>query len=863
MALTPSAQYRLTIRAKIDDAQGTLGRLTGAIADTGGLVAAVDLVEANPDGSLRDIVVDAAGQAHWAEILAAIDALPGVEVIDTTDRTFLLHVGGKIEQRNKQPLATREDLSMVYTPGVARVCLAIAEDPDRAFQYTIKRNTVAVVSDGTAVLGLGDLGPAAAMPVMEGKACLFKEFAGVDAFPICLDTKDADEIVATVKRISPAFGGINLEDISAPRCFEIEERLKEELDIPVFHDDQHGTAVVVMAALLNAVKLTDRRLEDLRVLIIGLGAAGIAVTKIMLRAGVREIIGADSRGALHVSRADYLDGSMGPAKRWFAEATNPECREGSPADVIDGADLLIGVSGAEALPADALARMNDDAMVFAMANPNPEVNPEEAAPHVRIMATGRSDYPNQINNVLCFPGIFRGALDVRAPQITEEMKMAAARAIAAIVPDDELREDYIIPSVFNREVAPAVAAAVAEEARRRRHRARRAGGRVRAGRCARERDPGHGQALGGRARRLGTWRRSRGARDPHRRHRPARLRADRGPGGARRRGPGALTRSRARTRAAAERGGWGRHPPLGPAARSPRRRRRSPEPTRSCTWRERTSRSAGAGPPGRGSAIAGCWERTTSSRGCGRRVRWKPARSRARSSAPPRSATTAPAARSHSTRTGPRGEGFLAEVCEAWEHEAARASELGMRVVRLRTGVVLDPHGGALAKMLPPFRLGLGGPVAGGRQFVSWIHREDLVGVALAAILDERWSGPVNATAPAPVRNSELASTLGERAAPPGRAPRAGVRAAPPLRPDGHADHDRRARRPGEGARARLSLRAPGAAGGAARGARRRRRAGARRGRRRGPRGRRQPDPGRTSSALRKTGRPPTTRSIA
>jgi malate dehydrogenase (oxaloacetate-decarboxylating) len=465
MALTPSAQYRLMIRVKIDDAQGTLALLTSAITDAGGLVAAVDLVEANPEGSLRDIVVDAAGQAHWAEILGAIDALPGVEVIDTTDRTFLLHVGGKIEQRNKQPLTTREDLSMVYTPGVARVCLAIAEDPDKAFQYTIKRNTVAVVSDGTAVLGLGELGPEAAMPVMEGKACLFKEFAGVDAFPICLDTRDSGEIVETVKRIAPAFGGINLEDISAPRCFEIEERLKNELEIPVFHDDQHGTAVVVMAALLNAVKLTERRLEDLRVLIIGLGAAGIAVTKIMLRAGVRDIIGADSRGALHTQRADYLDGSMGPAKRWFAEATNPECRVGAPADVIDGADLVIGVSGARALPADALTRMNRDAMVFAMANPNPEVNPEEAAPHVRIMATGRSDYPNQINNVLCFPGIFRGALDVRAPHITEEMKMAAAQAIADIVPDDELREDYIIPSVFNREVAPAVAAAVAEEAR--------------------------------------------------------------------------------------------------------------------------------------------------------------------------------------------------------------------------------------------------------------------------------------------------------------------------------------------------------------------------------------------------------------
>jgi malate dehydrogenase (oxaloacetate-decarboxylating) len=461
------------IRVKIDDAQGALALLTSAIVEACGLVAAVDLVEATPEGSLRDIMVDAAGQEHWAQILAAIEALSDVEVVDTTDRTFLLHVGGKIEQRNKQPLATRDDLSMVYTPGVARVCLAIAEDPDKAFQYTIKRNTVAVVSDGTAVLGLGDLGPAAAMPVMEGKACLFKEFAGVDAFPICLDTRSSDEIVATVKRIAPAFGGINLEDISAPRCFEIEERLKHELEIPVFHDDQHGTAVVVMAALLNAVKLTGRRLEDLQVLIIGLGAAGIAVTRMMREAGVRQIIGADSRGALHVQRPDYLDGSMTGPKRWFAEVTNPECRDGAPERVIDGADLVIGVSGAHALPADALARMNDDAMVFAMANPNPEVHPEEALPHVRIMATGRSDYPNQINNVLCFPGIFRGALDVRAPQITEEMKMAAARAIADIVPADELREDYIIPSVFNRDVAPAVAAAVADAARK--------GGTARAG----------------------------------------------------------------------------------------------------------------------------------------------------------------------------------------------------------------------------------------------------------------------------------------------------------------------------------------------------------------------------------------------
>jgi malate dehydrogenase (oxaloacetate-decarboxylating) len=465
VSATPSAQYRLTIRVKLDDAQGILGHVTSAIGEAAGIVAAVDLVEVEASHSLRDIVVDASGRDHWERILAAIGAIDGAEVIDTTDRTFLLHVGGKIEQSNKHPLKTRDDLSMVYTPGVARVSLAIADEKDKAFQYTIKRNTVAVVSDGTAVLGLGDIGPAAAMPVMEGKCCLFKEFAGVDAFPICLDTADPTEIVRTVELIAPAFGGINLEDISAPRCFEIEEQLKEQLDIPVFHDDQHGTAVVVMAALLNAVKLTGRRLEELNVLVIGLGAAGIAVTRILRVAGVSQIVGADSRGVLHVQREDYLDGSMNSVKRWFAEVTNADCRAGTPADVIDGADLLIGVSGARALPAEALARMNDDAMVFAMANPNPEVNPEEAAPYVRIMATGRSDYPNQINNVLCFPGIFRGALDVRAPDITEDMKMAAARAIAAIVDDSELREDYIIPSVFNRDVAPAVAAAVAEQAR--------------------------------------------------------------------------------------------------------------------------------------------------------------------------------------------------------------------------------------------------------------------------------------------------------------------------------------------------------------------------------------------------------------
>jgi malate dehydrogenase (oxaloacetate-decarboxylating) len=294
---------------------------------------------------------------------------------------------------------------------------------------------------------------------------LFKEFAGVDAFPLCLATKDPDEIVETVKHVAPGFGGINLEDISAPRCFVIEERLKDELDIPVFHDDQHGTAIVTLAALLNAVKITGKRLEDLRVLVVGLGAAGIAVSKILLEAGVRHVVGCDSRGAVHTERADFLDGSMNSVKRWYAEVSNPERRAGAPADVIDGADLFIGLSGARVLPAAALARMNDDAMVFAMANPTPEVTPEEAAPYARIVATGRSDYPNQINNVLAFPGIFRGALDVRARQITETMKLAAAHAIAAIIPESELREDYIVPSVFNRDVAPAVAAAVAEEAR--------------------------------------------------------------------------------------------------------------------------------------------------------------------------------------------------------------------------------------------------------------------------------------------------------------------------------------------------------------------------------------------------------------
>src|SRR3954447_24394408 len=463
---TPSAQYSLILRVEIVDRPGMLAQVAGAIGGAGGTIGAIDLVEADARHLVRDITVATLGPASWDALRDAIDALEGARVIDVTDRTFLLHLGGKIEQRNRHPLRTRDDLSMAYTPGVARVCEAIAADPEKAFQYTIKRNPVAVVSDGTAVLGLGDIGPGAAMPVMEGKAMLFKEFAGVDAFPICLDTKDPDEIVETVTRLAPGFGGINLEDISAPRCFEIEERLKERLDIPVFHDDQHGTAIVVLAALLNACKVTGRRIEDVRVLVIGLGAAGVAVTKILMEAGVSHIVGADSRGVLSTGRADYQDGSMPAIKRWYAEATNPEKLSGTPADVIDGMDLFIGLSGARVFPPEALARMNRDAMVFAMANPTPEVSPEEAAPYARIVATGRSDYPNQINNVLAFPGIFRGALDVRAAQITEAMKTAAAQAIAAIVPDGELREDYIVPSVFNRDVAPAVADAVAEEAQR-------------------------------------------------------------------------------------------------------------------------------------------------------------------------------------------------------------------------------------------------------------------------------------------------------------------------------------------------------------------------------------------------------------
>jgi malate dehydrogenase (oxaloacetate-decarboxylating) len=426
----------------------------------------VDTVQAGGDRTLREITIECTSPEHRGQVISAVQAVRDATVVEITDRTFEMHRRGKIHTGLNMPLKTRDDLSMAYTPGVARVCTSIAENRQKAFKYTIKANTVAVVSDGTAVLGLGDIGPEAAMPVMEGKAMLFKEFADVDAFPLCLATKDTDEIVETVTRIAPAFGGINLEDISSPRCFEIEQRLVEELDIPVFHDDQHGTAIVTLAALINACRLTDRRLEELSVCMVGAGAAGVAVAKILIGSGVTRIVACDRFGAIHTGREDYEAGSMNAPKVWLAENTNGEKRPGAPNEVLEGADLFIGLSGPGIIRAKDLERMNPDPFVFAMANPNPEVTPDEAAPYVRVMATGRSDYPNQINNVLAFPGVFRGALDVRAPAITEEMKLAAARGIAGVVADDELDEDYIVPSVFNRDVGREVARAVAEEAER-------------------------------------------------------------------------------------------------------------------------------------------------------------------------------------------------------------------------------------------------------------------------------------------------------------------------------------------------------------------------------------------------------------
>ncbi len=456
----PTASYSITVRARVPDHPGAFAQVATAIGEAGGSLGAIDLVEARKDYKVRDITIAASNEAHAQAIIKAIRAVPGIHIVSVSDRTFLMHLGGKIEVRSKRPLATRDDLSMAYTPGVARVCEELAREPRKVFQLTIKRNTVAVVTDGTAVLGLGNLGPEAALPVMEGKAMLFKEFAGVDAFPICLDTTNVDEIVATVKHIAPVFGGINLEDISAPRCFEVEERLRQELDIPVFHDDQHGTAVVVLAALMNALKIVGKSVSDVKVVVNGPGAAGTAVTRILLHQGVRRLVVCGLHGAITAASAD----SLPPVQRWLAESTNPEQEEGPLSQLIQGADVFIGVSAADILTAEDIQRMEHDAIVFALANPMPEIPPEEAARYARIVATGRSDYPNQINNVLCFPGMFRGALDCRATDINEEMKAAAAAAIAQVVTDKELSEDYIIPSVFNRKVVDSVARAVARSA---------------------------------------------------------------------------------------------------------------------------------------------------------------------------------------------------------------------------------------------------------------------------------------------------------------------------------------------------------------------------------------------------------------
>jgi malate dehydrogenase (oxaloacetate-decarboxylating) len=458
----PSPSYSLALRIKLSNRPGVLGRLTTTIGQAGGNIEAIDIVDAGRDSITRDITVNAASDKHGEAIVAAVRKVEGIQVVNVSDRTFLMHLGGKIEVVSKTPLKTRADLSMAYTPGVARVCEAIHRDPDKVFTLTIKKNTVAVVTDGTAVLGLGDIGPAAAMPVMEGKVMLFKEFGGVDAFPICLSTKDVGEIVDTIKRISTGFGGINLEDISAPRCFEIEERLKKELDIPVFHDDQHGTAVVVLAALTNALKIVGKRMGDIKVVLSGVGAAGVACTKILMAAGVRNVVGCDTSGAIFRGRTEHMNWQ----KEWYAEHTNPNGERGTLHDVMKGADVFLGLSVPGVIGVDDLKRMAEQPIVFAMANPMPEILPELAGPYVAVMATGRSDYPNQINNVLCFPGMFRGALACRASCINEEMKLAAANAIAGTIRDDELAAEYIMPSVFDRRVAERVARDVEEAAHR-------------------------------------------------------------------------------------------------------------------------------------------------------------------------------------------------------------------------------------------------------------------------------------------------------------------------------------------------------------------------------------------------------------
>jgi malate dehydrogenase (oxaloacetate-decarboxylating) len=458
--LQPSASYSFTMRIELRQLPGAFAQVAAAIGTEGAILGAIDLVRVDAGGVTRDVTIACTDAAHAERVVAAVKALDGVNVASVSDRTFLMHKGGKIEVTPKVAIRTRDDLSMAYTPGVARVSSAIHEDPESAWALTIKGNTVAVVSDGTAVLGLGDIGPGAAMPVMEGKAMLFKDLAGVDAWPLCLDTTDVDEIVRIVQCVAPTFGGVNLEDIAAPRCFEIERRLQETLDIPVFHDDQHGTAVVVLAALLNALKVVHKQADRVRVVVVGAGAAGLACAKIILNHGVKDLVVCDIGGILHPDRTD-LDADRAE----MAARTNPRALRGRADDALAGADVVVGVSAPGAFSVEAVRTMADGAIVFAMANPVPEVQPESLWHDVAIMATGRSDYPNQINNVLAFPGIFRGALDVRARTIDEGMKLAAARAIASVIPEADLGPEYIIPSVFNRAVAPAVAEAVADAAR--------------------------------------------------------------------------------------------------------------------------------------------------------------------------------------------------------------------------------------------------------------------------------------------------------------------------------------------------------------------------------------------------------------
>lgn len=462
MSISPSPSYSITLRLEIVNTIGMFGKIATAIGASGGDIGAVDIVRTGKGIMVRDVTVNARDESHEREIVESVKKLEGVKILHVSDRTFLLHHSGKIEIHNKVPVKNRSDLSMVYTPGVARVCMAIHHDKEKAYRFTLKRNSVAIVTDGSAVLGLGDIGPEAALPVMEGKSMLFKEFANIDAFPLALSTRNSEDIIKTIKFISPAFGGINLEDISAPRCFEIEERLKKELDIPVFHDDQHGTAIVVLAALINAAKVVKKGLSGLKIVISGAGAAGTACCKILLNVGIKDIIICDKSGAIYKGRKE----NMNPMKNWLSENTNPGMLKGSLSDAMQGADVFIGVSAPDVITSSDIKNMASDPIVFALANPEPEIAAEDALPHVRIFATGRSDYPNQINNMLCFPGLFRGLLDVRAKEVNYEIKLAAAYAIASAVDEKDLSEDYIVPSIFDRKVVEGVSAAVIEAAHR-------------------------------------------------------------------------------------------------------------------------------------------------------------------------------------------------------------------------------------------------------------------------------------------------------------------------------------------------------------------------------------------------------------